>query len=261
MLRAGNHSLSIESERHCILNYILNYFSWILGVPTLDHYEMRANEGEKRGICLIINNIKFDKMSHRTGAEKDEEMLSDFFDKELSFQVEVRRNLDVNTFNNVTTHYGRSVDHSQFDAFVCIIMSHGDHHDSIYCVNGKKVYVADIMEDFNGDNCPSLLYKPKLFFIQACRGSPVKLSANGEHHQRDASYQYDSSLARGLCPQEADFLLAFSTAPGYLSERDPATGTRFIQVNFIRGILYFTSLFYFILRLSLYTFHGITKHG
>ncbi len=183
----------------------------------------------KRGICLIINNIKFENLPERHGAQIDEEMLKDLFGNELSFVVEIKKNLCRKKITEVVDDFS-TLNHQQFDAFVCIIMSHGNHQESIFCTKGKKVRVEDIMVEFNGKNCPSLLNKPKLFFIQACRGSPVVFS---DEHQPDSSFpDFDSTLARGLYPHEADFLLAFSTAPGYLSRRDPSTGTRFIQVMY-----------------------------
>ena len=198
-----------------------------LDEPQLAHYKIRD---QHRGFCLIINNLKFANDSVcRNGAEKDEAILVDLFGRELSFNVKVKRNLNRNDIIKAAEEYGQK-DHSQFDAFVFIIMTHGNHQDSIFGVDGRKARVEDIMTEFNGATCPSLRGKPKLFFIQACRGSPVNLPSDDENSDYRGCNP-DSTLSRGLCPQEADFLLAFSTAPGYLSWRDDA-GARFIQVSF-----------------------------
>ena len=37
-------------------------------------------------------------------------------------------------------------------------------------IDGKPVIVEDLKEYFHGDNCPTLMGKPKVFLIQACQG-------------------------------------------------------------------------------------------
>ena len=49
-------------------------------------------------------------------------------------------------------------------------MSHGDT-GYISGTDEEKVHLKDIQAEFEGDKCPKLQGKPKLFFIQACRGS------------------------------------------------------------------------------------------
>lgn len=60
-------------------------------------------------------------------------------------------------------------DHSQYDCFVCCILSHGVLQN-IYGTNGRLVRIAELTGIFRSGKCPSLAGKPKLFFIQACQG-------------------------------------------------------------------------------------------
>jgi len=75
-----------------------------------------------------------------------------------------------------------SRDHSAYDSFVLVILSHGNK-DGVYGMDGvmcdepakdvKKsgfILLDDIMSLFDVSNCPSLSGKPKMFFIQACQG-------------------------------------------------------------------------------------------
>ena len=55
-------------------------------------------------------------------------------------------------------------DHSDADCFLCVILSHGEE-GYVYGTTGK-VKISRLVEDFKGDNCPTLAGKPKLFFIQ-----------------------------------------------------------------------------------------------
>lgn len=85
----------------------------------------------------------------------------------------------------------------------------------------------------------SLKDKPKLFFIQSCRGRTwdeqpdlvSSLSALEWSVESDGSFlQPDSTLARSACPKGADFLLAFATTPGYVALRSPSEGSIFVKI-------------------------------
>jgi len=53
--------------------------------------------------------------------------------------------------------------------FVMFILSHGeDGH--FYALSGAKISIDRVIAYFDGKNCPALLAKPKLFFVQACQG-------------------------------------------------------------------------------------------
>jgi len=68
-----------------------------------------------------------------------------------------------------------SRDHTAYDAFILVILSHGKQ-DGVYGIDGDLktesgfVLLDDITSLFDGANCPSLMGKPKMFFIQACQG-------------------------------------------------------------------------------------------
>ena len=51
---------------------------------------------------------------------------------------------------------------------VVVLMSHGEE-GKIQDVNGELVILKDIFDKFK--TCGALVDKPKMFFIQACRGS------------------------------------------------------------------------------------------
>ena len=53
--------------------------------------------------------------------------------------------------------------------FVLVLLTHGNEGYVVGSDN-KQVELAWIYELFNNDNCTPLRGKPKLFFIDACRG-------------------------------------------------------------------------------------------
>uniref|UniRef100_A0A3B4B5E5 Caspase-3 n=1 Tax=Periophthalmus magnuspinnatus TaxID=409849 RepID=A0A3B4B5E5_9GOBI len=108
-------------------------------------------------------------------------------------------------------------DHSCAASFVCVLLSHGD--EGVFFGTDGSVELKYLTSLFRGDRCRSLVGKPKLFFIQACRGTDL-----------DAGIETDSADDETTrIPVEADFLYAYSTAPGYYSWRNTMTGSWFMQ--------------------------------
>ena len=190
-----------------------------------------------RGICLVINNCNFLGEDERQGAKLDEQAIARLFN-DLHFIVEIRENLGGLEILKVAQEMAAR-DHSKYAAFVFCIMSHGDKKDVIYGVDNRKAGMEDLMSEFTATNCPTLENKPKLFFIQACRGQRSdprmnRLSASTVGNIVEDSIQImhspDADLANGVSPREADFLLAFATVPGYKAWRSKQAGSWFIQV-------------------------------
>ena len=152
-------------------------------------------------------------------------------------------------------------DHTPFNAFVMIVMSHGGEDDFILGVDQNSTKVEDLMKEFQETRCPSLKNKPKVFIIQACRGSSRRSSADNVSSQAipsrltqsdsepgETDFSSDSTLPRSVVPEEADFLLAFATVPGYVSYRSPTDGACFIQVGNMS--FYFLLAFFSVIKIQ-----------
>ncbi|XP_066029289.1 uncharacterized protein [Pocillopora verrucosa] len=208
-------------------------------------YEMNKNP---RGLCVIVNNVDFqNKDLNRPGADKDERSLQLLF-KTLLFEVIIRRDLTKHELEKVAQDFGEA-NHEAYNAFVFIVMSHGGDRDCILGVDGRETTVKNLMSEFRENKCPSLKHKPKVFIIQTCRGyqrdadNSVPSSANdislqvvttSSREQKSSqpcgtAFSTDATLPRSVFPPEADFVLAFATAPGYVSYRHPLHGARFIR--------------------------------
>lgn len=196
-----------------------------------------------RGICCIINNARFSvERFDRPGAEKDERALINLFEK-LSFKVHVKTDQKFDEMRKVAIEFSK-MDHTEADAFVMIIMSHGDSPDVVLGADLEKVRVEDLTSKFTAVNCPTLAEKPKIFFMQACRGPTDERTRpeNCMDTMKDTPLSADScvsklvsdsALPKSTCPQEADFLMAFGTSAGYVALRDGNYGSLFIQVSLI----------------------------
>lgn len=115
-------------------------------------------------------------------------------------------------------------------------MTHGKKDGIIYSEDGEFM-VNELWENFIGENCPSLIGKPKLFFIQACRGSMTDpgILLKPKAKARMLSKPTDTVDAKAMreelfvIPTLADLLVMYSTSEGYYSFRNPSDGSWFIQ--------------------------------
>ncbi|NXA16049.1 CASP3 protein, partial [Sapayoa aenigma] len=185
----------------------------------LPDYSYRMDYPEM-GECIIINNKNFHRhtgMSPRSGTDADAASVREVFMK-LGYKVKINNDLPCEKIFKLLKNVSEE-DHSKRSSFVCVLLSHGDE-GLIYGTDGPLELKA-LTSLFRGDRCRSLAGKPKLFFIQACRGTEL-----------DSGIETDSGSEETMCqkiPVEADFLYAYSTAPGYYSWRNSAEGSWFIQ--------------------------------
>ncbi|KAK4473100.1 hypothetical protein MN116_004287 [Schistosoma mekongi] len=115
--------------------------------------------GQKKGIEDIDN---------RSGCDVDEKSLEKVFES-LNFLVKLLRNLSAGEIQAQLEHLGKKTNHNEYDCLIICLMSHGTI-GRIYGVDGNSLSIHELTSLFTSDNCPTLAGKPKLFFIQACRG-------------------------------------------------------------------------------------------
>lgn len=153
-------------------------------------------------------------MNQRNGTDVDAANAMKVFAK-LGYKAKVFNDQTVGQMVQILTEASKQ-DHSSSASFVCVLLSHGD--EGVFFGTDGSIDLKSLTSLFRGDRCKSLVGKPKLFFIQACRGTEL-----------DPGIETDSPEGSTKIPVEADFLYAFSTAPGYYSWRNTMTGSWFIQ--------------------------------
>ena len=181
------------------------------------------------GIAVIINNFQFyatdpsnDALPNRQGSKADEENLRVTWEY-LQYDVQILRNLTASELTRQLMQIALQ-NHEKYDSFVCCILSHG-YLDGIYGTDSQPVKINDIASLFKASFCPTLSAKPKLFFIESCRGDdedrgvPVQIDARGD---------VDDVLRHSL-PSEADFLFGYATPSGNISWRNPRYGSWYIS--------------------------------
>ncbi|CAD6234728.1 GSCOCT00002071001.2-RA-CDS [Cotesia congregata] len=187
------------------------------------HYEM---DKTKRNYAVILNHEIYDKTflepsCKREGTNVDCKNLIDTLEF-LSFEVDEFSNL---TYSQIVQRLRKvaDMDHTQHNCLLIVVMTHGDlgilyAYDTMY-------YARDIWSFFTPEKCPSLVGKPKLFFMQACQG---KLLDDGsilsEQTVTDgSSFNFNSLIT------DADFLVFYASVADHRSFRNEQQGSWFIQ--------------------------------
>ncbi|KAJ0050224.1 hypothetical protein NL108_014309 [Boleophthalmus pectinirostris] len=193
-------------------------------VPKVDQYRY-SMDYPCAGVCVIINNINFHpylNMNTLNGCDYDASHVRETFEN-MGYKVYMFR--DVTTAQMKQALQRASMeDHSNCASFVCVILSHGEK-DVVFGTDGR-VPLETLTQYFKGHKCRSLLGKPKLFFINACRGN--NSDAGVDMVDGGDSVDGVENYITYRIPLEADFLYAYSTSPGFVAWMMPR-GSFFIH--------------------------------
>lgn len=199
------------------------------------------------GLCLIVNNASFEAdsgLNNRRGSNVDARNLQTLFTS-LRYKVKLVENVRARNLKDVVFKFAKE-DHKKFDSVIVCLLSHG-LEGKIYGIDGGLVSIEEIMRMFKGNNTKDLIGKPKLFFIQACRGGEFDRGINIEKTDSaeapdeekkveeilEEIYPDDTTdsgfLSQQSLPSDSDILIAYSTVPGFVSWRNQDEGSWFVQ--------------------------------
>ena len=125
-----------------------------------ERYPMNTNP---RGLFILVNNKKFRNADTRKGTEVDGKSMMDLFDW-LGYEVKSHENKSADEMMKIFRE-ASLMSYSKYSALAICILSHGKK-DFVSGTDGP-VCIEAITKLFRRDN---LAGKPKMFFIQACRG-------------------------------------------------------------------------------------------
>ncbi|XP_023009598.1 caspase-2 isoform X7 [Maylandia zebra] len=224
---------------------------------TPDFYLSRCQQSYRlssspRGFGLVISNVTFDPcaapdLDPRKGGEVDDEVLRKVF-TELDYIVAVHRDLTAQGMRTCIENFSRRPEHRTVDSCVVCLLSHGVE-GAVYGTDGKLLQLDWVFEAFDNAHCPLLQNKPKMFFIQACRGEEMdcgveqidgpKRTCSPSCEQRDAGREGqgdadsrqrgDTGRPRIKLPQRSDMICGFASLKGTAAMRNTKRGSWFIQ--------------------------------
>ena len=200
---------------------------------------------EKRGKALVINMQTYDapnpfKLTERVWSVRDVDNLKKTLEY-LEFDFKLCQNFTKSQIEQEIKEMASSIDHSNSDCFLCVVMSHGNE-DKIVTSDNKEMSFEEIMAPIK--SCKSLENKPKLFFFQACRGDNEmenphltrSRSDSGESTSsgqgiRDSAINSDSlnSNKKTRKNAESDLLVYNATLPRHYAYGTETDGTVFIK--------------------------------
>lgn len=211
-----------------------------VSVTTVDFYLSHHKQAYKmttrpRGICLIISNILFSTpdLDYRHGGEVDLNALKLLF-FQLNFKVLVRSNITAPEMMSELDLFSKLPEHSQLDCGVVAISSHGVE-GAVYGSDGKLVQLQDVFTKLDNAHCPQLQNKPKMFFIQACRGDETDRGVDQQDGREQTGSpgceQSDAGREDGRVrlPTQSDMICAYACLKGTVSLRNTKHGSWFIQ--------------------------------
>lgn len=219
----------------------------------LSHFEQSYKmTSSPRGHALVISNVAFDplaapELDPRKGGEVDDEVLRKVF-TELDYVVTVQRNLTAQDMRLCIESFSRRPDHSKVDSCVLCLLSHGVE-GAVYGTDGELLQLDWVFQSFDNAHCPLLQNKPKMFFIQACRGEDMDCGVEqidgpsrtcspsceqldaGREGQADANLRQSDDLGRPRIklPQRSDMICGFASLKGTAAMRNTKRGSWFIQ--------------------------------
>ncbi|XP_051508225.1 caspase-23 [Myxocyprinus asiaticus] len=191
-----------------------------------DIYPTKDKSLQRKRLALLINNVEFEYLSNRTGADKDELSMEKLLNA-LGFTVVTLRDLTAQGMSAAMRDFAKREEHVQSDSCFVVFMSHGNGSgivgtSYINNSNGEEdiFFTDEIFNCLNTPNCAGLRDKPKIILIQACRGG------------NDGSIIVQDSVPannRKKEHREKDFCCLRSSTPDTVSYRHEKKGSDFIQ--------------------------------
>lgn len=176
-----------------------------------------------RGKALIINVNEVEGKPPRRGTDIDRDNLYHLL-RQLHFDVQVYNDSDGLTAKEIAQKleiFAADPAHRHGDSsFVCLL-SHGEE-GFIFGTDGRKLELDSVFKLFDNSNCPTLVGKPKIFVIQACRGGALDSGV-------PFLDEHDGSTGSKQLPTQSDMIICFPTQAGYYAWRNRERGSWYIE--------------------------------
>lgn len=167
-----------------------------------------------RGLVHVFN-YKFDgqgKKWERLGAEHDSTRLRTTFTK-MGYETRLHENLKYQDTMAMLTSICRSRQLMDLDALIFFFLTHGKDPYTFYTNDQNEVNLFNVRGLFTDSQCPAMKGKPKIFFMNYCRGDKME--------RRELDTVTDES--------PNDMATIHAAAEGIMAIRSPSRGTHFVD--------------------------------
>ncbi|CAK1543380.1 unnamed protein product [Leptosia nina] len=198
---------------------------WINTKPLNRHATTYELERFEKNLLIIFNQEEIIGYEPRLGTEKDVTVLIETFSM-FGFEPEVHKDYTKKKLFGVLD----SFNHRNFSNYGCVaivVLTHGTV-DGRLRAKDQHYTEFDIIDAFKTYDKPSLVTKPKLLIIQACRGKKSVVGVNVGNAaaiRKDEVYDFEPYTL----PVESDIFVLHSSYMGNPSHRDELNGSWLIQ--------------------------------
>ncbi|XP_074751704.1 caspase-2 isoform X4 [Athene noctua] len=198
---------------------------------------------EPRGLALILSNVHFSSekdLEYRAGGDVDCNSLEMLF-KHLGYQVTVCHDQTAQSssvfaeMQNALERFSKLPGHQDVDSCIVALLSHGVE-GGVYGSDGKLLQLQEAFRLFDNANCPNLQNKPKMFFIQACRGDETDRGVDQRDgkewsdspgcEESDANKEENLKLRLPTC---SDMICGYACLKGTAAMRNTKRGSWYIE--------------------------------
>ncbi|CAH0696204.1 unnamed protein product [Spodoptera exigua] len=175
---------------------------------------------------IIFNQKEIDGHLPRLGTEKDVEALTRTFSN-YGFEVTPHNNLTKDElFKELKTFSER--DFTDYGCVAVAILTHGSNN-GLLRAKDQQYSEIEVINHFKDSSKPTLVTKPKIIIIQACRGTKITQGLPVFHAGKIRKDVDEEDLEPYILPVESDLLILHSSYVGRASHRNELYGSWFIQ--------------------------------
>ncbi|XP_064611809.1 caspase-2-like [Liolophura sinensis] len=179
-----------------------------------------------RGNAIILNVNEVVGRGPRKGTDIDRDNMKNLL-TQLDFDVQVYNDIDGLTAREMVEKlrdFSREESHYDSNCCIIVLLSHGEE-GYIFGTDGLKIPMSGIFAMFDNANAPGLVGKPKIFFVQACRGGALDKGVSCD--ETDGGTDMTETVAR--IPSQSDMLICYPTQEGYYAWRNRDRGSWYIE--------------------------------
>ena len=175
------------------------------------------------GQGIIFVNEKFSDAPKRNGATKDIQHLKDIYQRlQIECEYNIHKDTKASTMMSLVHDFSERVAQDPDCSVILVsISSHGEQGGKIMGTDGTCVDLSEVIDSFQRRE--ELLGIPKVFVVQACRGTEAELQYSDHDYDEDVPPpQYAT--------KSGDTIICYSTGEGYVSFRSSQSGSWFIRI-------------------------------
>ncbi|XP_027984798.2 caspase-2 isoform X6 [Eptesicus fuscus] len=194
-------------------------------------------QSRPRGLALVLSNVHFTgekDLDFRSGGDVDHSNLVTLF-KLLGYNVHVLLDQTAQEMQEKLQNFAQLSAHRVTDSCIVALLSHGVE-GGVYGVDGKVLQLQEVFRLFDNASCPSLQNKPKMFFIQACRGDETDRGVDqqdGKGHALSPECEEGDpgrqELLKMRLPTRSDMICGYACLRGTAAMRNTKRGSWYIE--------------------------------